>query len=319
MTPKRSGLRTRSSSRLRRHRCPKWRPASGHCSAGDHAGRIRDDITIEDETGIANLVVWPNVFEMQRRVILSAGMLGIHGRIQREGDVVHLIAPSIDRSLGGAGKRWRSRRPPFHCRHGRGDEFHRGSSGGAVLSALQPHHFPRRHQGAGRRGHPPRPRGTRIAISCCEEAERRTSRLLTSMPLAGELTRSGLSPVLMIAQPCQQRQEAGEPTLGHRECRWPISRRGDGRIIGVMLGKQSPGRIPGSGLGTPAALRPKHYRWLPRLGEDRDCARPLGSFSGTPTETGGLRLLSFTSTGHWCRLPFVRYDARFAGVTSGSN
>ena len=33
-------------------------------------------ITIEDETGIANLIVWPIVYEKQRRIILSAGMLG---------------------------------------------------------------------------------------------------------------------------------------------------------------------------------------------------------------------------------------------------
>jgi DNA polymerase III alpha subunit len=33
-------------------------------------------ITIEDETGMANLIVWPSVYEKQRRIILSAGMLG---------------------------------------------------------------------------------------------------------------------------------------------------------------------------------------------------------------------------------------------------
>ena len=49
-------------------------------------------ITIEDETGIANLIVWPSVYEKQRRIILSAGMLGVRGRVQREGEVVHIIA-----------------------------------------------------------------------------------------------------------------------------------------------------------------------------------------------------------------------------------
>ena len=47
-------------------------------------------ITIEDESGIANLVIWPTVFEKQRRIILSAGLMAVYGRIQREGDVVHL-------------------------------------------------------------------------------------------------------------------------------------------------------------------------------------------------------------------------------------
>jgi DNA polymerase III alpha subunit len=49
-------------------------------------------ITIEDETGIANLVIRPKTFEKQRRIILCAGMIAIHGRIQREGEVVDLVA-----------------------------------------------------------------------------------------------------------------------------------------------------------------------------------------------------------------------------------
>ncbi len=53
-------------------------------------------ITIEDETGIANLVIWPKLYERQRRVILSAGMMAIHGRIQREGEVVHLVAHQVN-------------------------------------------------------------------------------------------------------------------------------------------------------------------------------------------------------------------------------
>lgn len=49
-------------------------------------------ITIEDETGVANLVVWPDVFERYRQVIMSASMLGVFGRVQKEGDVVHIVA-----------------------------------------------------------------------------------------------------------------------------------------------------------------------------------------------------------------------------------
>jgi error-prone DNA polymerase len=52
-------------------------------------------ITIEDETGTANLIVWPKVFERQRRLILSAGMIAAKGRLQREGEVVHLIAQEL--------------------------------------------------------------------------------------------------------------------------------------------------------------------------------------------------------------------------------
>jgi error-prone DNA polymerase len=49
-------------------------------------------ITIEDESGVANLVIWPKLYEKHRRVIRTASMLGIEGRVQREGDVVHLVA-----------------------------------------------------------------------------------------------------------------------------------------------------------------------------------------------------------------------------------
>src|SRR3546814_8082321 len=49
-------------------------------------------ITIEDETGIANLIVWPRMFEENRRVVMGARLLGIYGQVQREGAVVHVIS-----------------------------------------------------------------------------------------------------------------------------------------------------------------------------------------------------------------------------------
>lgn len=49
-------------------------------------------VTLEDETAVANLVVWRKVFEAHRRVVLGAGMIGVRSRIQREGEVVHLVA-----------------------------------------------------------------------------------------------------------------------------------------------------------------------------------------------------------------------------------
>ena len=52
-------------------------------------------ITIEDETGPANLVVWPTLFEKRRRVVLGSSMMAINGRIQREGEVVHLVAQQL--------------------------------------------------------------------------------------------------------------------------------------------------------------------------------------------------------------------------------
>jgi error-prone DNA polymerase len=49
-------------------------------------------LTIEDETGIANVIVWRKVFEANRRVAMSARFLVVRGRIQRSGLVVHLLA-----------------------------------------------------------------------------------------------------------------------------------------------------------------------------------------------------------------------------------
>jgi error-prone DNA polymerase len=52
-------------------------------------------VTLEDETGHANLVVWPPVFERQRRLILSATMLSCRGKMQRESGVIHVIADEL--------------------------------------------------------------------------------------------------------------------------------------------------------------------------------------------------------------------------------
>ena len=53
-------------------------------------------ITIEDETGVANLILWPDRYAAQRRLVLSAAMLACHGRVQREGEVVHVIADRLE-------------------------------------------------------------------------------------------------------------------------------------------------------------------------------------------------------------------------------
>lgn len=49
-------------------------------------------MTIEDETGVSNLVIWKTLHEAQRRIALGAHLIGVDGRIQREGEVVHLVA-----------------------------------------------------------------------------------------------------------------------------------------------------------------------------------------------------------------------------------
>jgi len=51
--------------------------------------------TIEDETGVANLIIWPGVFKRFRRTVLTAKLLGAAGRLQREGIVTHVVADRL--------------------------------------------------------------------------------------------------------------------------------------------------------------------------------------------------------------------------------
>ncbi|MBV9829870.1 MAG: error-prone DNA polymerase [Alphaproteobacteria bacterium] len=52
-------------------------------------------VTIEDETGVANLIVWPPVLERFRRAALGATLLYCRGRLQREDRVIHLVADDL--------------------------------------------------------------------------------------------------------------------------------------------------------------------------------------------------------------------------------
>ncbi|WP_428673823.1 error-prone DNA polymerase [Reyranella sp.] len=78
-------------------------------------------VTLEDEYGIANLVVWPKVFETHRRIVMGARLMGARGTVQREGIVIHLVAEQLwdwsadlDRIASLDGR--------FELRTGRGDQ-----------------------------------------------------------------------------------------------------------------------------------------------------------------------------------------------------
>jgi len=49
-------------------------------------------MTLEDETGVANVVVWKDAFEAHRRLVMTASFLVVHGRLQKAGEVIHLVA-----------------------------------------------------------------------------------------------------------------------------------------------------------------------------------------------------------------------------------
>ena len=53
-------------------------------------------MTVEDETGIANLIVWPKVFERFRRVARQSRIVLTQGRVERQGKVVHVVASELE-------------------------------------------------------------------------------------------------------------------------------------------------------------------------------------------------------------------------------
>ncbi len=53
-------------------------------------------LTLEDETGVSNVVVWTKVYETFRKAVIAGRLLRVTGRIEREGQVIHLIAERIE-------------------------------------------------------------------------------------------------------------------------------------------------------------------------------------------------------------------------------
>jgi len=84
-------------------------------------------VTIEDETGHANLILWPSVFEAQRRLVLSASMIACRGKLQREGEVIHVVAEHLT-DLSGLLRGVGERDEEFPVPHGRGDDARRDST-----------------------------------------------------------------------------------------------------------------------------------------------------------------------------------------------
>ena len=81
-------------------------------------------VTIEDEKGIANLVVWPKVFEAHRRIVMGARLLGVRGRIQRVGEGEHIVTHLVAEELWDLSAELDSISDldTLHLTQGRGDE-----------------------------------------------------------------------------------------------------------------------------------------------------------------------------------------------------
>ena len=56
-------------------------------------------VTIEDEGAVANLIIWPQIFEAHRTIVMGARLLCVEGQVQRQGEVIHVVARKLtDRS-----------------------------------------------------------------------------------------------------------------------------------------------------------------------------------------------------------------------------
>ena len=53
-------------------------------------------VTLEDETGTVNVVVWAKVYERFRRAVIAGRLLRVTGRVQREQEVVHVVAEELE-------------------------------------------------------------------------------------------------------------------------------------------------------------------------------------------------------------------------------
>ena len=53
-------------------------------------------MTIEDESAVANVIVWPKVFERVRPVVLGARYVAVSGRVQEESGVIHVVADQLE-------------------------------------------------------------------------------------------------------------------------------------------------------------------------------------------------------------------------------
>lgn len=53
-------------------------------------------LTLEDEFGVANAVIWPQVLETHRAVVMGSRLMLIKGRVQRTGDIIHVVASTVE-------------------------------------------------------------------------------------------------------------------------------------------------------------------------------------------------------------------------------
>ncbi|MDP3634408.1 error-prone DNA polymerase [Phenylobacterium sp.] len=82
---------------LKHMRDRRWTSVGGIVLVRQRPGTAKGVVfmTLEDESGIANIVIWKDAFEANRRLVMTATLLQVHGQLQIESDVVHLVAKSF--------------------------------------------------------------------------------------------------------------------------------------------------------------------------------------------------------------------------------
>jgi error-prone DNA polymerase len=90
--------RIRACAELRHLKDGAWVSVAGVVLVRQRPGSAKGVVfmTIEDETGIANSVVWPKTLERYRKVIMAARLVLIRGRIQRHEDIIHIVCSHLE-------------------------------------------------------------------------------------------------------------------------------------------------------------------------------------------------------------------------------
>jgi error-prone DNA polymerase len=57
-------------------------------------------ITLEDESGVANIVVWPHLKDKFRKVVMGARLIEVRGRVEHDDEVIHIIAAHLTDASG---------------------------------------------------------------------------------------------------------------------------------------------------------------------------------------------------------------------------
>jgi error-prone DNA polymerase len=98
LRPRLARLRMRSATDLLSARHGQAVRAAGLVTCRQRPGTASGVVfvTLEDETGTVNVVVWRDVSQRQRRVLLGARLLAVHGVLERDGEVAHLIAGRLE-------------------------------------------------------------------------------------------------------------------------------------------------------------------------------------------------------------------------------